>query len=79
MHALTHIHHTNINPTHSLTQFSNTNFFANFFIYLNAAYRPRQNSVFVGPQFVSQRPPPRKSRSAVDIHSLVVNEKPEPV
>ncbi|XP_063706082.1 uncharacterized protein LOC134835143 isoform X2 [Culicoides brevitarsis] len=37
-------------------------------------YRPRQNSVFVGPHIVSPPQPPRKTRSAVDIHSLVQSE-----
>uniref|UniRef100_A0A336LT23 CSON015369 protein n=2 Tax=Culicoides sonorensis TaxID=179676 RepID=A0A336LT23_CULSO len=36
--------------------------------------RPRQNSVFVGPHIVSPPQPPRKTRSAVDIHSLVQSE-----
>lgn len=49
-----------------------------FFFFPTKAYRPRQNSVFVGPQFISQEPP-RKSRSAMDIHSLVLNENAEPV
>lgn len=43
--------------------------------------RNRQNSVFVGPQFVAQKPS-RKYQSAMDIHSLVLEEHteaPEPV
>lgn len=40
--------------------------------------RSRQNSVFVGPQFVTQQPP-RKTRSAMDLHSMVLDEAPEPV
>ncbi|XP_037921926.1 uncharacterized protein LOC119658522 [Hermetia illucens] len=39
--------------------------------------RPRQNSVFVGPQ-VTVPKPPRKTRSAMDLHSMV-EEGPEPV
>lgn len=39
--------------------------------------RPRQNSVFVGPHLIgpSQHPPPRKTRSAMDLHQLVLNEE----
>lgn len=38
--------------------------------------RPRQNSVFVGPHIIGPlHPPPRKTRSAVDIHQLVLNEE----
>lgn len=39
--------------------------------------RPRQNSVFVGPNLIglSQHPPPRKTRSAVDLHQLVLDEE----
>ncbi|XP_055304126.1 uncharacterized protein LOC129569370 [Sitodiplosis mosellana] len=40
--------------------------------------RSRQNSVFVGPQSVAQKPS-RKYQSAIDIHSLVLDEAPEPV
>ncbi|XP_055842264.1 uncharacterized protein LOC129909238 [Episyrphus balteatus] len=40
--------------------------------------RPRQNSVFVGPQVVIQKPP-RKTRSAMDIHSMVLDESAEHV
>lgn len=40
--------------------------------------RNRQNSVFVGPQVVAQKPS-RKYRSAMDIHSMVLDEAPEPV
>lgn len=40
--------------------------------------RNRQNSVFVGPQIVAQKPS-RKYRSAMDIHSMVLDEAPEPV
>lgn len=36
--------------------------------------RPRQNSVFVGPHVVSPPQPPRKTRSAVDIHSMILSE-----
>ncbi|XP_058442682.1 uncharacterized protein LOC131425104 [Malaya genurostris] len=36
--------------------------------------RPRQNSVFVGPHVVSPPQPPRKTRSAVDIHSMILTE-----
>jgi len=36
--------------------------------------RPRQNSVFVGPHMVSPPQQPRKTRSAVDIHSLIQSE-----
>ncbi|XP_054727632.1 uncharacterized protein LOC129237156 [Anastrepha obliqua] len=41
--------------------------------------RPRQNSVFVGPspnQFMMPRPP-RKTRSAMDLHSMVLDEAAE--
>ncbi|XP_054286285.1 uncharacterized protein LOC129002476 [Macrosteles quadrilineatus] len=41
--------------------------------------RPRQNSVFVGSSnnmFAVQINPPRKTKSAVDIKSLVLNERP---
>lgn len=39
--------------------------------------RPRQNSVFVGPNLIgaSYHMPPRKTRSAVDLHQLVLNEE----
>ena len=39
--------------------------------------RPRQNSVFVGPQLIAAhyQTPPRKTRSAVDLHQLVLNEE----
>lgn len=39
--------------------------------------RPRQNSVFVGPNMIGavHHPPPRKTRSAVDLHQLVLNEE----
>ncbi|XP_031639527.1 uncharacterized protein LOC116351545 [Contarinia nasturtii] len=40
--------------------------------------RNRQNSVFVGPQFVAQKPS-RKYQSAMDIHTMVLDEAPEPV
>lgn len=40
--------------------------------------RIRQNSVFVG-QYDPSAQSARKSKSAVDIHSLVLNEVPEPV
>lgn len=40
--------------------------------------RARQNSVFVGTQFVAQKPS-RKYQSAADIHSMVLDEAPEPV
>lgn len=40
--------------------------------------RNRQNSVFVGPQIVTQKPS-RKYRSAMDIHSMVLDEAAEPV
>ncbi|KAJ6638922.1 hypothetical protein Bhyg_11660 [Pseudolycoriella hygida] len=40
--------------------------------------RPRQNSVFVGPQFYIQQAP-RKTRSAMDLHSMVLDEAAEPV
>uniref|UniRef100_A0A1B0EZG3 Fibronectin type III domain-containing protein n=2 Tax=Phlebotomus papatasi TaxID=29031 RepID=A0A1B0EZG3_PHLPP len=36
--------------------------------------RPRQNSVFVGPPVFSPLQPSRKTRSAVDIHQLVLTE-----
>ncbi|XP_055587809.1 uncharacterized protein LOC129740219 [Uranotaenia lowii] len=36
--------------------------------------RPRQNSVFVGPHVVSPPQPPRKTRSAMDIHSMILSE-----
>ncbi|XP_059616953.1 uncharacterized protein LOC132261922 [Phlebotomus argentipes] len=36
--------------------------------------RPRQNSVFVGPPVISPLQPSRKTRSAVDIHQLVLTE-----
>lgn len=37
--------------------------------------RTRQNSVFVGQQTIVSPPqPPRKTRSAVDIHSLILSE-----
>ncbi|XP_023016591.1 uncharacterized protein isoform X2 [Leptinotarsa decemlineata] len=37
--------------------------------------RPRQNSVFVGSSTIAtMNPPPRRSKSAIDIHHLVVNE-----
>lgn len=40
--------------------------------------RPRQNSVFVGPHLIEMPvhyTPPRKTRSAVDLHQLVLNEE----
>lgn len=39
--------------------------------------RPRQNSVFVGPNMMLpvHHMPPRKTRSAVDLHQLVLNEE----
>uniref|UniRef100_A0A1B0F9S2 Fibronectin type III domain-containing protein n=1 Tax=Glossina morsitans morsitans TaxID=37546 RepID=A0A1B0F9S2_GLOMM len=43
--------------------------------------RPRQNSVFVGPspnRFLIPRPP-RKTRSAMDLHSMVLDESAEQV
>uniref|UniRef100_A0A0A1X3Z4 Frizzled-7 n=2 Tax=Zeugodacus cucurbitae TaxID=28588 RepID=A0A0A1X3Z4_ZEUCU len=43
--------------------------------------RPRQNSVFVGSspsQFMMPRPP-RKTRSAMDLHSMVLDEAAEQV
>jgi hypothetical protein len=36
--------------------------------------RPRQNSVFVGANLMSPPQPPRKTRSAMDIHSMVLTE-----
>lgn len=52
------------------------------FVYLKTGQpqfsRNRQNSVFVGPQYVAQKPS-RKYQSAMDIHSLVLDEAPEPV
>ncbi|XP_065080189.1 uncharacterized protein LOC135703022 isoform X1 [Ochlerotatus camptorhynchus] len=36
--------------------------------------RPRQNSVFVGQHVFSPPQPPRKTRSAVDIHSMILSE-----
>lgn len=41
--------------------------------------RPRQNSVFVGPQIIATPQAPRKTRSAFDIHSLVLDENAEQV
>lgn len=41
--------------------------------------RPRQNSVFVGPQIIATPQAPRKTRSAFDIHSLVLDETAEQV
>lgn len=39
--------------------------------------RPRQNSVFVGHHVVTtQNAPSRMTRSAVDLHQLVLNEEP---
>ncbi|XP_058978104.1 uncharacterized protein LOC101893044 [Musca domestica] len=46
-----------------------------------AQSRPRQNSVFVGPspnQFLMPRPP-RKTRSAMDLHSMILDETAEQV
>lgn len=39
--------------------------------------RSRQNSVFVGPQTIVAQKPSRKYQSAMDIHSLVLDEAPE--
>ena len=36
--------------------------------------RPRLNSVFVGPHMFSPPQPPRKTKSAFDIHSLILSE-----
>ncbi|XP_070506474.1 uncharacterized protein [Chironomus tepperi] len=36
--------------------------------------RPRLNSVFVGPHLFSPPQPPRKTKSAFDIHSLILSE-----
>lgn len=41
--------------------------------------RPRQNSVFVGSCTTVLLNPPRKTKSAVDIQSLVHSERPPPV
>lgn len=41
--------------------------------------RPRQNSVFVGTAIPIVPKPQRKSRSAIDIHSLVLDETAEQV
>lgn len=53
------------------------------FVYFSSTAPPlynrnRQNSVFVGSQFVAQKPS-RMYQSAMDIHSLVLDEAPEPV
>lgn len=40
--------------------------------------RGRQNSVFVGSQYIAQKPS-RKYQSAMDIHSMILDEAPEPV
>lgn len=39
--------------------------------------RPRLNSVFVGPHLFSPPQPPRKTKSAVDIHSLLLEAECE--
>ncbi|XP_037816803.1 uncharacterized protein LOC119607094 [Lucilia sericata] len=47
----------------------------------SAHTRPRQNSVFVGPspnQFLMPKPP-RKTRSAMDLHSMILDETAEQV
>nr|DAA03260.1 TPA_inf: HDC17784 [Drosophila melanogaster] len=46
-----------------------------------SASRPRQNSVFVGAStshYLMPRPP-RKTRSAMDLHSMVLDESAEQV
>lgn len=52
-----------------------------WFVYLGHPLysRPRQNSVFVGPQIIATPQAPRKTRSAFDIHSLVLDETAEQV
>lgn len=59
------------------------NYSKHIFVYFSSTAPPlynrsRQNSVFVGSQFVAQKPS-RKYQSAMDIHSLVLDEAPEPV
>lgn len=51
------------------------------FLGYTAYSRPRQNSVFVGPspnQFLMPKPP-RKTRSAMDLHSMILDESAEQV
>lgn len=53
-------------------------FHASFFPAVYSPYsRPRLNSVFVGPHLFSPPQPPRKTKSAVDIHSLLLEAECE--
>jgi Domain of unknown function (DUF4808) len=53
------------------------NLFYSFFAVYSPYSRPRLNSVFVGKNIFSPPQPPRKTKSAVDIHSLLLETECE--